>query len=120
MKLLLDEMHSPRVAAALRRRGHDVVAVAADPDLRGVDDADLLEVAATDGRVLVTENVGDLTAIAAAWKAAGRPHPGILLLTSRRRFPAADIAGLVGALEHVLADGGASLAGRTTRLRVPR
>lgn len=119
MRLLLDEMHSPRVAAALRRRGHDVVAVAADPDLRGLGDAELLEVAAVGGRVLVTENAGDFRAIAAAWRAAGRAHPGILL-TSRRRFPAADVAGLVRALEHVLADGGVDLAGRTTRLRVPR
>ncbi len=38
MKLLLDEMWSPAIAAALRERGHDVVAVAERSDLRGKPD----------------------------------------------------------------------------------
>jgi len=35
-RLALDEMFSPQIAAELVRRGHDVVAVAADPALAGL------------------------------------------------------------------------------------
>ncbi len=43
MRLLLDEMHAPAVAEALVASGHDVVAVAAEPELRGCSDRGLLE-----------------------------------------------------------------------------
>ena len=36
MKLLLDEMHAPAVAARLRDRGHDAVAVKERADLIGL------------------------------------------------------------------------------------
>jgi hypothetical protein len=40
VKLLLDEMWPPSIAVQLRRRGHDVEAVAERADLRGqADDA---------------------------------------------------------------------------------
>ena len=42
MKLLLDEMHAPRVAARLRERGHDAVAVKERAELIGMSDEDLL------------------------------------------------------------------------------
>lgn len=43
MKLLLDEQISGKVAERLRGRGHDVVAVTDEPDLRGMRDPDLFE-----------------------------------------------------------------------------
>ena len=37
-------MFSPVIAQQLRERGHDVIAVAADPRLRALDDAERLQV----------------------------------------------------------------------------
>lgn len=82
---MLDEMHAPSVAEALRADGHDVVAVAAVPGLRGIADEDLLVHAAGEGFVIVTENVVDFAAIAARWATESRPHAG-LVFTSPKRF----------------------------------
>lgn len=56
MKLLLDEMLSARIAEGLRRRGHDVTAVDEQPDLRGLPDPSLFEVAQREARAIVTYN----------------------------------------------------------------
>ncbi|HVA58938.1 MAG TPA: DUF5615 family PIN-like protein [Mycobacteriales bacterium] len=82
--LILDEMFSPAIAVELRRRGHDVVAVAADPQLRSMTDPELYEWAGTKTRRLVTENVKDFRRLLAA--DTERAVPG-LLFTSSRRFP---------------------------------
>jgi hypothetical protein len=57
--LLLDEMFSPAIAAELRRRGHDVIALAADPELRSMTDIELYVWATAEHRRIVTENVKD-------------------------------------------------------------
>jgi predicted nuclease of predicted toxin-antitoxin system len=41
-RLLLDEMFSPTLAAALRDLGHDVIAVAERSDLRSMTDSEIL------------------------------------------------------------------------------
>jgi predicted nuclease of predicted toxin-antitoxin system len=86
VRLLLDEMFSPQIAAELVRRGHDVVAVAADPGLVGLPDEQILEWATEQGRCLVTENVKDYEALRRASAAQGRTHAG-LLYCGPRRFP---------------------------------
>ena len=43
VKLLLDEMFSPAIAAELRVLGHDVIAVADRPDLRSKSDEEIAE-----------------------------------------------------------------------------
>lgn len=86
MKLLLDEMHSHLVAESLEQRGHDVSAVVFDPRLRGLPDPELMSHAYTEGRAIVTENVGDFMRIHRSWSAEGSPHAG-LVLTHPRRFP---------------------------------
>ena len=91
MRLLLDEMHAPAVAVALTEAGFDVVAVAADPSLRGSSDADLLNLATAAGRALVTENVGDFSVLAAARAVDGEPHAG-LIFTNPTRFNRATLA----------------------------
>jgi hypothetical protein len=57
VRWLIDEMFPAAVAAELEDRGHDTHA--AVHDLRGLTDAQLLDVAVAEGRVLVTENVVD-------------------------------------------------------------
>ena len=69
VRLLLDEMHAPAVADALTADGWDVVAVAANPSLRGTSDEELLAYATAEGRALVTENIVDFAVIAARWAA---------------------------------------------------
>lgn len=54
MRFLADESCDARVAAALRDAGHDVVAVAATA--RGAADAEVLELARRDRRVVLTED----------------------------------------------------------------
>ncbi len=106
LRLLLDEMHAPAVADALRDDRHDVAAVAATPSLRGTSDEDLLAYAAAQWLVVVTENVVDFAAIAARWATEGRPHAG-LIFTSPRRFNRATVAytgNLVVALRELLGD----------------
>ena len=54
--------------------------------LRSTPDADVLEIAAQQGRVLVTDNVQDFAPLSSSWAAAGRAHPGILMIASKT-FP---------------------------------
>ena len=109
MKLLLDEMWPPAIAAALRDRGHDVVAVAERADLRGKPDEVIFADAVAAGRAIVTENVVDYRPLAAAALRAGRAAP-TLILTSNRAFPRASRrtpGRLVVALDSLLSAGGA-------------
>lgn len=85
MKLLLDEMYPPKIGEELRRRGHDVAAVAERPAMRGIDDEPLLIAAATEQRVLVTENVADFPDIVAALRTEGRDV--CVILVTLRTFP---------------------------------
>ena len=86
VRLLLDEMFSPEVASELVKRGHDVVAVAADPGLVGLPDEQVLDWATDHGRCLVTENVKDDEVLRRAAAAQGTTHAG-LLYSGPRRFP---------------------------------
>jgi hypothetical protein len=102
VKLLLDEHFSPRIAEILRAKGHDVSAVA-QSGLVGLSDRQLASVARDDGRVLVTENVGDFQAIAGELAHVGAHHVG-LIFTNPRRFPRSrsGIGRLVDALDVLL------------------
>lgn len=84
--LLLDEMHAPLIAATLRSRGHDVVAVADELELRAITDEDLFRWAAQVGRRIVTENVKDFAPLLRRAEESGQP-PTALLYTSSRTFP---------------------------------
>ena len=106
VKALLDEMHAPSIAGSLNDQSFDVIAVAADPGLRGRSDEDLLTHAAAPGRALVTENVADYMPLATQWAGAGEAHAG-LIFTNPRRFNRATLAypgNLIAALREFLAD----------------
>jgi hypothetical protein len=91
-RLLLDEMLPPALAEELRRRGHDVRAVAADGELRALRDDELFRLCSSDGpaelrgRRIVTENVKDFRPLLRSADEAGASTAGVLF-TSSRRFP---------------------------------
>jgi predicted nuclease of predicted toxin-antitoxin system len=77
VRLLLDEMISPRIARELRE--HDVQAVKKDrPDLTGRSDRELIRQMATERRAIVTNDVADFQAIHEQILAAGDEHYGMI------------------------------------------
>lgn len=104
--LLLDEMFSPAIAAELRQRGHDVIAVADRPDLRAKSDEEIFAWASAERRWLLTENVKDFRPIMLRVMSAGSPGCG-LLFTSSRTFPRSrkNPGPLIKALHAWLTDG---------------
>ncbi|MEA2380302.1 MAG: hypothetical protein QOH72_273 [Solirubrobacteraceae bacterium] len=82
MRLCLDELYSPRIAAELRARGHDAISVHDRPALIGLPDAPLLELMADERRAIVTENAGDFVPIAGRLALEGREHFGLVLTSS--------------------------------------
>ncbi len=81
MRLLLDaHISGPRIAEALRGRGHDVRAADEERDLDGWADEELLALAATEGRVMVSFDVKDFPDIARRWAEASRPHAGLAIV----------------------------------------
>jgi Domain of unknown function (DUF5615) len=54
LKLLLDEMFSPLVAAELRARGHDAVAIKERDEWQSLSDPDVAALARTEQRTVVT------------------------------------------------------------------
>ena len=84
--LLLDEMLSGSIAEQLREKGHDVLAVVADPALIGLADDQILAHATAAGRALVTANIKDFMPLDARYRAASQTHAG-LILVSAKTFP---------------------------------
>lgn len=83
MRLLLDaNLSSKRIGDSLREHRHDVRALAAEPDLEGLDDEPVLELATTDQRILITRNSRDFAPITRGWAEAGREHAGVILIWS--------------------------------------
>jgi predicted nuclease of predicted toxin-antitoxin system len=83
--LLLDAHLARALAEALARRGVDAVHLATwqDGRWRMADDDVVLAAAAAAGRVIVTLDAATLPAIARRWSEEGRPHAGLLVLSSR-------------------------------------
>ena len=85
MPLLLDAQLSGRVVGRhFRDQGHDVFALDEHRDLEGIDDAEVLALAASEGRILVTHNVQDFPDILREWAEAGREHAGCIILVGIR------------------------------------
>lgn len=86
LRLLLDEMLPPAMASQLCAKGHDVRAVADSPEFVGLPDEDILVGAAEAGRALVTVNIRDFMPLDARFRATGRSHAGLVLI-STKTFP---------------------------------
>jgi predicted nuclease of predicted toxin-antitoxin system len=80
LRLLLDEMISPRTARELREAGYDVQAIKRDrPELNGKPDHELVRRMATERRTIVTNDVEGFQAIHDQFLAAGQEHYGMVL-----------------------------------------
>ena len=81
MRLLLDaHVSGPNVGRRLQEHGHEVRALDQEPALEGLDDDEVLALAASERRILVTHNVADFPRILREWAAAQRAHSGVILV----------------------------------------
>jgi hypothetical protein len=104
LKILLDEMYPYVIAERLCGDCHDVDAVTARPELRGLSDDALFALAQAEHRVVATENVADFCRIADELDRSGRIHHGLVLVAPARYQHGAPrtIGLLVTALGHLL------------------
>jgi predicted nuclease of predicted toxin-antitoxin system len=102
VRAILDEQLSPQIAALLRKAGHDVDAVADREDLAGRSDRIILDLASTEGRAVITNNIKDFRPLAAERLAQGRTHAGLILLPSTRTRTRHAVAAIADAIEAVL------------------
>jgi hypothetical protein len=110
VKALVDEQLSPQIAALLRQAGLDVEAVADRPDLIGRSDMVIFEVACTEDRAVITNNIKDFRPLAAQWLAQGHVHAGLILLPSSRTRTRAAITMLADRIASILRDNPDGLA----------
>jgi hypothetical protein len=103
--LLLDEMFSGAITEQLRAKGHDVIAVVADPALVGLFDDQILAHATDTRRTLATANIKDFIPLDARYRAASQNHAGLILVSTKtfpqdRTFTAAITSALSALLDH--------------------
>jgi len=99
VRLCLDQHYTPRIAAALRERGHDVIAAEAEDELRGLPDEELLAFCVRERRALLSENAADFVPLAHRLAARGDDHYG-LAFSSPASMPRG--AGTIGLFIEVL------------------
>ena len=104
MKLLLDEMFSPLVAAELRARRHDAVAIKERDEWQSLSDPDVVALARTEHRAVVTANLRDFRALHAEMVAAGGEDAGMAFVPTSFRLTRAATGQIVAALERRLAE----------------
>ena len=115
-------MLSPKIGTGLEDRGHDVDAVTQRPDLMALhDDEPILSAATAEGRIMVTTNIGDFAVLDGRWAAEGRPHAGIVFVTTSA-FPQdrSFIGSVVNALHAAAAEEALPAPGQTLYLRPVR
>jgi hypothetical protein len=98
-------MLSGVIAEELRAKGHDVLAVVADPALVALPDDQILAHATSQGRALVTANIKDFVPLDARYRAANQTHAGLILVSSKtfpqdRTYTAAITSALSALLGH--------------------
>ena len=86
-RLFIDEDVHGALAAALRELGYDAVtAHECGRSNRRIEDEDQLAFAVSQGRMLVSHNIGDYHILDAAWRRQDRAHCGILVGPQRLSF----------------------------------
>ncbi len=100
MRLFLDaHISGPRIARALRERGHDVHAADEERELDGLEDEQLFELAVRESRVMVTFDAKDFVVLARRWAEAGRSHAGLGIVVG---VDHGEFGAIVDALTHEL------------------
>lgn len=100
MRVLLDaHVSGRRIGRALRRRGHDVLALDQDETLRRLADEEVLNLALEQERIVVTHNVRHFVPIVRGWVEARRSHRGLILVT----LPHTDYGAILRRLERTFA-----------------
>ena len=103
MRLLLDEMLSPAIARELRSHGHDVEAVAGNPEHEALSDPDVLALARAQHRAVVTNNLRDFRPLHhEAITPGGAGHYGMIFIPGSYRRTRADTGKIVSRLEAIL------------------
>ena len=81
LRFAADECLNLNIVAELRRRNPDIdIVTVQERNLRGQPDTVILEWAASEGRVLVTQDVKSLRGLAADRIRRGAPMPGVLVV----------------------------------------
>jgi predicted nuclease of predicted toxin-antitoxin system len=103
VKLLLDEMLSPAIARELRARGHDVEPVAGHPDREALSDPEVLALARSEHRAVVTNNLRDFRPLHNEAITPGGPgHFGLIFMPGGYRRTRAHTGKIIAALEAIL------------------
>jgi hypothetical protein len=81
VRILLDaHVSGRRIGDALRADGHDVLALDDDVELGALPDPDVLRLAASDRRILVTFNHRHFVPLLRQWAEAGQTHHGCIIV----------------------------------------
>ena len=100
MRVLLDAHVSSRhIGRPLEARGHEVLALDRDQALARLPDEDVLELAAEQGRIVITHNVRHFAPIVRRWAETGRSHSGCILVT----LPHTSYGAILAGIEHAFA-----------------
>jgi predicted nuclease of predicted toxin-antitoxin system len=103
VRILLDAHISGRtVGRALTESSHDVRALDSEIELEGLSDPQVLELAATEGRVLVTANIRDFEPLLREWGGEGRSPSGVILVPASVKNEAFGV--LISGVQTTLAD----------------
>ena len=93
-------MLAPVIARELRARGHDVQAVAGHPEWEALSDAQVMTLARTERRVIVTNNVRDYRPLhVEAIVPGGQGHFGMIFMSGNYRRTKSDIGRIIADLE---------------------
>jgi len=104
LKLLLGEMLSPAIARALRERGHDIEAIKEHSDWAGLPDLEVVALARSEHRAIVTTNLRDFRPLHAELITRGSAgHSGFVFVPVTFRLTRSAVGRLVTALEAKLA-----------------
>lgn len=105
MKLLLDEMIAPAIAQQLCDRGHDVEAIKNHHLHEALSDSEVMELARSQGRAVVTNNLMDFRPLHYEAIAPGGPgHLGMVLMPGNYRHAKAGTGRIVKALKAKLSE----------------
>ena len=98
--LLAAHLSGRAIGRALRDRGHNIRALDAEKDFEGLRDEDVLELAISENRVLITANVADFLPLLTGLIESGRSHPGCILIP--KSFRNEDFGPLISAIDREL------------------